>query len=114
MRKHCLLTLFLAVVAVSSAFAAKVERIPKPNDSPVPAAVWQVLDPNGYRVTLDDGSVLCEIWLRKEIPTTGKKEGEGVLFPEIASSTLLGVISFPKQASDFRGQAIAAGSYTLR
>jgi hypothetical protein len=76
--------------------------------------LWEVLDPNGYRVTLDDGSALCDLWLRKEIPTTDKKEGEGVLFPEIAPSTLLGIISFPKQASDFRGQAIPAGFYTLR
>jgi hypothetical protein len=114
MRKHCLASFFLIVLAISSAFAAKLERIQKPTDSSVPGAFSEVLDPNGYRVTLDDGSVLCDIWLRKEIPVSGKKEAEGVLFPEIASSTLLGVVSFPKQASDFRGQAIPAGFYTLR
>jgi hypothetical protein len=113
MRKHCFTTLFLTLAVVSSALAAKVEPIQRPKDSPVPDAVWSVLDPNGYRVTLDDGTV-CEIWLRKDIPTSGKKEGEGANFPELAPSTMLGVLSFPKSGSDFRGQAIPAGFYTLR
>lgn len=114
MRKHCLAALFFAFVAISQALAAKVESIQKPKETPVPDAVWQLLNPTGYRVTLDDGSVLCDIWLRQQIPTTGTKEAEGTLFPEIAPSTMLGIISFPKQGSDFRGQAIPAGFYSLR
>jgi hypothetical protein len=107
------LSLSLSLV---SAFAgtAKVERIDKPSESPVPAAVWDVLDAKGYRLTLDDGATLADVWLRKNIPTSGAKEAEGVLFPEIASSSLVGVISFPKAASDFRGQQIKPGFYNLR
>ena len=113
MRKHCFATLFLILALFSSALAAKVEPLQKPKDSPVPDAVWSVLDPNGYRITLDDGTVY-DIWLRKDIPTTGKKEAEGALFPELGPSTMLGVLSFPKQGSDFRGQAVSPGFYTLR
>ena len=114
MLKHCLTALFITAVAISSALAAKVEPVQKPKDSSVPDALWQVLDPNGYRVTLDDGSVLCDIWLRKDIPTTGNKEGEGAIYPELAPSTVVGVIAYPKSGSDFRGQAIPAGYYTMR
>lgn len=80
----------------------------------MPEAVWSLLDPNGYRITLDDGTVACEIWLRKDIPSSGKKDVEGAVYPELAPSTMIAVVSFPKQASDFRGQAIKAGFYTLR
>jgi hypothetical protein len=113
MRKCCLSILFIFVIGISSALAAKVEPIAKPKDSPVPDAIWQVLDPNGYHLTLDDGSAI-DIWLRKDIPNSGKKEAEGAQFPELAPSTLVGVISFPKAGSDFRGQAIPAGYYSLR
>lgn len=111
-----LLTAVFVFAAFVSAFAgtAKVERIDRPADSPVPAAIWDVLDAKGYRLTLDDGSVIADLWLRKNIASSGAKEVEGVLFPEIAPSTLVGVISFPKAASDFRGQQIKPGFYNLR
>ncbi len=113
MRKYCLAALLITVVAVSSAFAAKVEPIQKPKDSPVPDAVWQVLDAKGFHITLDDGSIV-DLWLRKDIPNSGKKEAEGALFPELAPSTMIGVFGFAKGGSDFRGQAIPAGYYSMR
>ena len=106
--------LILALCAFAVAGTAKVERVDRPSESPVVSAVWDVLDTKGYRLTLEDGSTVCELWLRKSLPSTGAKEVEGVLFPEIAPSTLLGVIFFPKAASDFRGQPIQAGFYNLR
>ena len=81
----------------------------------LPAAVVQVLNSHGDRLKLADGSVLCDIWLRKSIPAqTAKKGSEGLLYPELSESTLAAVISFPKAATDFRGQPIASGPYTLR
>jgi hypothetical protein len=111
-----LLTAILVSASLVSALAgtAKVERINRPSESPVPAAVWNVLDAKGYHLTLDDGSVVCDLWLRKSVPSSGTKEAEGVLFPEIAPSTLMGVISFPKATTDFRGQPVKAGFYNLR
>src|SRR5258708_3569056 len=35
-------------------------------------------------------------------------------YPELAESTLVGVVHFPQPAADFRGQRIRAGFYTLR
>jgi len=104
------------IVSLPYVFAAdgKVERVDRPADSPVATAVWNVLDGQGYRLTLDDGTTACSLWLRKNLPSSGAKEAEGVLFPEIVPSTLVGVISFPKPTTDFRGQPIKSGFYTLR
>lgn len=111
-----ILTAILLSASFASTFAAaaKVEQIERPSDSSVPAAIWEVLDAKGYRLILDDGSTVADVWLRKNIPSSGAKEAEGVLFPEIAPSTLVGVISLPKPATDFRGQQIKPGFYNLR
>ena len=42
-----------------------------------------------------------EVWLRKD-------------FPGLNTGALVGVITFPKDGKDFRGQDVKAGSYTLR
>lgn len=80
----------------------------------VSGAVGSVLESRGYRVLLDDGSLACTIWLRQAIPGQGSKEVPGSLYPQLGESTLLGVITFPQASTDYRGQAIAAGTYTLR
>ncbi len=103
-----------ALVSCALAAPAKIERVEHPADSPVPAAVWDVLDARGYRLMLDDGTPVCDLWLRKSLPNSGAKEAEGVLFPEIAPSTLVGVISFPKPTTDFRGQPVKGGFYNMR
>jgi hypothetical protein len=84
----------------AGAAGGKVERIGA-FVGQAPASVGPLLDPAGYRVTLADGTLACEVWFRKQVP--------GLL-----SSTFVGVLSFPAPSSDFRGQAIQAGTYTLR
>jgi hypothetical protein len=103
----------LTLLTSALAAAGKLERVERPSSSSVSDAVWQEVDSKGYRLTLDDGST-CDLWLRKGLSVSKSKEAEGVLFPEIAPSTLLGVISFAKPATDFRGQPIKAGFYNLR
>ena len=68
---------------------------------PAAPSVMGALEPGGYRVLLADGKVACEIWFRKDLP--------GLL-----PSALVGVLSFPQNTNDFRGQPVKAGSYTLR
>ena len=107
----------LALIVGSSlclAQAGKVETLGPLTDSSVPEAVRKVLDNKGYRATLDDGSVACEIWLRQGVPSASSQSAEGALYPQLAESTLVGVISFPKPATDYRGQSIKPGMYTLR
>jgi hypothetical protein len=66
----------------------------------------------GYRVN-GPGGIWCEVWFRQTIPTTGKPTDQAIALP-IAQGTLLGVIRFPKTASDRRGQTFKPGVYTLR
>ena len=100
--------------AVCSAQTGKVEKIGPLTDSAVPEAVRQTLDPAGYRVSLEDGTTFCEIWLRKSVPAQAKKDTADVVYPQLAESTLVGVLHYPKGGSDYRGQTISAGFYTLR
>ena len=112
MRTHICLCLFLATV---TAFAVepKIEKVARPKDSSVPDAVWQFVDAEGYRVVLTDGP-LCEIWLRKSIPPSSAKGNEEALFPQLAPSTMVGVINFLKGSTDYKGDPIKPGFYTLR
>jgi len=102
------------LAAVCSAQTGKVEKIGPLTDAAVPEAVRQTLDPAGYRVSLDDGTTFCELWLRKRVPAQPKKDAADVVYPQLAESTLVGILHFPKGGSDYRGQTISAGFYTLR
>jgi len=93
---------------------SKVESTGALTDSAVPEAVRQSLEAKGYRLTLDDPKPVCELWLRKSVPAQVRKDVEGVVYPQLAESTLVGVVHFPQTAADFRGQQVPAGFYTLR
>ena len=67
----------------------------------------------GVRVINDSGKAVCEIWFGKEIPSV-KNEVPGASFGQIPEGAFVGVINFPSNISDFRGQGIKAGFYTLR
>ncbi len=108
------ISFILGVSLLCAAQAGKVESIGSLTDSAVPEAVRQTLDAKGYRLTLDEPTPACEFWIRKSIPAQPKKDVEGVAYPQLAESTLVAVIHFPKDAADFRGHRIPAGFYTLR
>ncbi len=70
------------------------------------------VEDKGYRVTLDDGWS-ADFWFAKQLKTA-TREVPGALYPELANAEFVGVVTLPKGMSDFRGQAIPAGAYTLR
>jgi hypothetical protein len=119
MKLHRVLGLLLAIqfCAVVSTFGQggyKAEAIgAAPAD--VPAAIQSTLDPQGVRVTGDQGAMLCEVWLRKTLPTSASPNtSSDVLYGALTAGAFLGVLHFPKDAADFRSQTIKAGFYTLR
>lgn len=119
MRRLKFLAAFLLAILILTALplvaqTGKAEALGTLTESSVSDAVKKVLDAKGYRVTLDDGSVACEIWLRKGVPGQAKKEVTGALYSQLAESTLVGVILFPQATTDYRGQAIKPGAYSLR
>jgi len=107
------LTAILLTTSLCLAQAGKVEKIDAASDSNISDAVKNTLETTGYRLTTSDG-FSCEIWLRKSVPAQTKKDIPGALYPQFAESTLLGVASFPQPATDYRGEPVKPGAYTLR
>ena len=106
-----LLTL-LACIALSVSAAAQVQRIGALSAAGASDELKHAVEDKGYRVTLDDGWT-AEFWFAKQLKTA-TKEVPGALYPELANAEFVGVVSLPKGMTDFRGQAIPAGAYTLR
>jgi hypothetical protein len=78
----------------------------------VPPAYASLMDPHQYRVVGPSGP-WCDVWFRKTIPTGPKSSDEAIVLP-IAQGTLLGLLQFPAQGADRRGQVIKPGLYTMR
>jgi hypothetical protein len=104
----------LFLLLVSSFSLANVEVIGPAPATRFPEVVTKMLDSKGYRVALPDGTVVCELWFRGGAPVQSGRNVEGANYPELSPSEFVGVVTFPKQVSDFRGQPIKPGSYTLR
>ena len=94
--------------------AGRVEPIGPLTDSVVPEAVRQQLAPKGYRIALDEPAPSVEIWYRKEAPALPKSASANAVYDRLAASALVGVLHFIRPSTDYRGQSIPAGFYTLR
>ena len=75
-------------------------------------AFANALDPQGMALVAEKGETIGELWLRREVPL--QAEAAGSDYGALAEGTLVGALRFPKGGSDFRGQPIPAGVYTLR
>ena len=106
----------LVATLLASVFARgadnKLEAIGAFGDPGASDALKKVLDSKGWRVTLADGAY-CDVWLRTSIPP-GKTDQPGAVYTSLGESTLIGVITFARATTDFRGQAVKPGSYTMR
>jgi hypothetical protein len=111
-----LVVAFIVFLCSIYSFAAgdKLDTVGGFSDAGASASIKGALDASGYKVSLADGGEVCQIWLRKGLPAHPKGDVQGALFTEIGDSALVGVIAFPKNTTDYRGQMIKAGSYTLR
>ncbi len=100
----------ILLLATLSFAQAKVETAPSSPDAP--EAIKSAVVANALRVT-SGAKGLATVWAAKAI--TGEKNGSGdALYPELPKGAFSGVITFTAPAQDFRGQKIAAGTYTLR
>ena len=101
----------LTAVCLTAAPAYKVEKIGACSSPDVSDAVKGTLLPEGFRV-LEDTVPVCEVWLRKVLPMK-----PGSTAPEYASlnpGDFVGVVIYSKGMGDYRGQALKAGTYTMR
>jgi hypothetical protein len=115
-RRTRLLGLVLAAQLLGAAWAwgqgaYKIEPVAAvPSD--IPKALQDALQPQGTRVVGDKGTV-CEVWVGKAVPQ-GAGGSPDAVYPTLGVGTLVGVLHFPAAGSDFRGQTIKPGYYTLR
>ncbi len=110
------IALTLALSAGASAQGAyKTETVKGLPGGDVTPAVQGLLQTQGEELLNSAGKVLCEVWIRKELtPAATPNTAGNVLYGKIAPGSLLGVLQFPEDAKDYRGQHVKAGYYTLR
>lgn len=105
-----LLSALLLVQGLAAASEYKIEPADALTAPEVAEAIRSALEPSGVRLVDARGTVVCELWLRSAVPLRAVGAGYG----KIDTGTLIGVLRFPAAGSDFRGQPIKAGYYTLR
>jgi hypothetical protein len=117
-RLHALKSLTAAVVFVAFATAAsaqyKLASAATPPPSELAAPIRDALGGDALQVTGPSGP-LCEIWLRKSIPTAATPDTSlGVNFGQIAQGSLVGAMKLDAKNNDYRNQPTQPGVYTLR
>jgi hypothetical protein len=105
-------SLLFCVLTTVFATAAQVENVGALTAPGASEEVKRTVEERGYRVSLD-GGWSAEFWFAKQLKTTGTNV-PGALYPELANAEFVGVVNLPKGMTDFRGQTIPAGAYTLR
>ena len=109
------LLVYLAALVLSPRLlvaSPSVDRIGALSASGISDELQKAVDHKGYRVMLDDGRT-AEFWFARALATAGK-ESPGALYPQLANGEFVAVVNFTKGSSDYRGQPIPPGLYTLR
>jgi hypothetical protein len=113
--KRLLSCALILCVSIAALAAPRVEKL-QPFSGEASAKLKAALSPDGYRVFLPNTLPACDIWLVGDLAPVSPKAGKdsASIYP-FAESQFLGVIVFPKGGgSDFRGQPIRPGTYTMR
>jgi hypothetical protein len=109
--------LLASVFSLPSADAADEHTLKAVEEAPkgLSAEIEKLVNATGHQIHGEDGAVV-ELWLLKSLPIKPNfKPGASQMYP-FTPGQLLGAMRVPKGAtySDFRGQEIASGTYTLR
>jgi hypothetical protein len=105
----------LAIFFLSSPLFAAGPTVERTGALSAPVAsddLKKAVEDRGHRVTLDDGWT-ADFWFTRALAAAAK-ESPGALYPSLANGEFIAVVSFAKGFSDFRGQPIQSGLYTLR
>jgi hypothetical protein len=111
------LLVFILLLSSSIAYAQsyKVATASAPPGGDVPQAVASAVEAQGLKFEDSQAKVVAEVWLAKSVAAApNPTSSPDVLYGSVAPGTFVGVLQFPAKGSDFRGQAIKAGYYTLR
>lgn len=113
LRECFIVALCLAGVAATAdeGQLTEVKQLPRQVSEPIARA----LDPTGYQVR-KDGAAVCTVWIARDLP--GKSDFQPTLnikYP-FMQGQFVGVLEVHQKSgyTDFRGQEVPAGIYTLR
>ena len=91
----------------------RVAKLEESAPAALSSKVRDTLGDSGTRIADSDSKVLCDIWLRKDVPVLSSKQADRKYPLEVG--TLVGAIRFSqKGVGDFRDLKVAPGVYTLR
>ena len=77
-------------------------------------AVRDALSPDGHTVSIA-GKPTATMWFREELPQTNTAEPDlGVSFGTLLESVLVGVVTLDSRWTDYKGNSISEGHYTMR
>jgi hypothetical protein len=112
-------TALILFVAATTAHAQAKYAIKEAKSEPpkeLKPAVAGLLDDGAVQLLDDKGTLICEVWFRKEVPAkaTPEQVKNGLTLREIPETTLLGALRVHKIMIDYRKQKIKEGVYTLR
>jgi hypothetical protein len=105
------LSFVLQVRANAASYKIEIAAVPPEGLS---AELRGALQSQGSRILNEQGSAWCEVWIRKEIANIDKPASPDAKYPALHLGSMLGILSFPSTGSDYRGQAIKPGIYTMR
>jgi hypothetical protein len=108
------------LLAAVPAFAAdakyRIKSVSAPAPKELAEPIRKLMSEHAVQLTDSKGTVLCEVWLRKELPvkTTPEQIKNGLTYRDLEESTLLGAVRFHQPFSDYRKHKVKPGVYTLR
>lgn len=107
----CLLAGGMSLAVAAEGQLAPLDKVP----AGIPEKIAATLNPAGQQVVIDK-TITCNVWLVKELPIKADfKPTLAVKYP-LAQGQLVGLLEVVKKSefTDFRGQEVPAGVYTLR
>jgi len=102
----------ICTIALLAASLSAVDRTGPLAAAGVSDDVKKAVEDTGYHVALD-GAWSADFWFVRALATSSANDA-GALYPGLANGQFVGVVTFSKGASDFRGQTIPSGTYSLR
>jgi len=117
MRSRLFIGLFLTLAVASAAFGQdyRITPAPAPAAGTLPAALANLLQPQGERLLDTTGQPISEVWFVKTLPAAANSSaGSDVLYKNFAVGELVGALHLFNVCDDYRDQKIKPGYYTLR
>jgi hypothetical protein len=102
------------VSAQDKKFTIKAATTEPPKD--LDASIRKLLDNKSVQFFDPAGTLICELWFRKELPSDATKEQvkNGLTYRELKETSVVGAVRFEQPWTDYRKQKVKIGVYTMR